>query len=76
MAEDVLEPDSFDLVGMEHLADQIGGAGMNRAKLRAVRDPEISCDVVFGREGQLANENDKHDAAKLPNGHAVLEVSF
>ena len=76
MAEDVLESNSLDLVWIEHLADQIGGAGMDRSQFGAARDPEISRHIFFGREGQLPNKDDEHDAAELPDGDAVLEVSF
>ena len=63
VAEDVLESNSFDLVWIEHLADQIGGAGMDRSQFGAARDPEISRHIFFGREGQLSNKDDEHNAA-------------
>jgi len=76
VTEDVLEPDSLDLVWMKHLADQIGSARMDCPQFGAIRNPQVSNNVVFCREGQFANKDDEHNTAELPDGDAVLKVTF
>ena len=76
MAEDIVELDSFDLIWVEHQADEICSIRVDCTQLRTVRDPEVPGDVVFRREWELSDEDDEHDAAELPDCNAVLKVSL